>query len=141
MIIITLWSLFEFIHRVKALLYVYTYMEVGGRAAQEQLPSSPVCPPDYMKKLPKGVAISSFLPYASQTNTTAWMQEVRLHGSNRYDHMDVGGSECREHILESRAGSGDRVNVWNTFSRDESGTETEKMSGTNFPDRVGDVSG
>ena len=48
--------------------------------------------------------------------TTAWMQddsrdgggrqrpeyvlEVRLNESNRYDHVEVGGSECQEHILE-----------------------------------------
>jgi len=66
----------KFIEWVKALQYVYTYMDVGGRAAQEQLPSSPVCPPGYVKKLTKGAAISLFFHYAIQTNTTAWTQEV-----------------------------------------------------------------
>ncbi len=88
---------------VVALQHVYTYMDVGGRATQEQLPSSPVCPPGYVKKLQspsldfalqasvalrhcskfapgnfvtKGAAISSFFHYAIQANTTAWTQEV-----------------------------------------------------------------
>ncbi len=81
--IIILLPLFEFAHRVKALLHVYTYTDVGGRAAQEQLPSHPVCSPGYVKKLTKGEAISSFFHYANQANTTARTQEVRLHGSNR----------------------------------------------------------
>ena len=68
--------LFGFTEWVKALQHVYAYMDVGGRATQEQLPSSPVCPPGYVKKLTKGAAISSIFHYASQTNTTAWTQEV-----------------------------------------------------------------
>ncbi len=42
--------LFEFIFRVKALQYVYAYMDVGDRATQEQLPSSPVCPSRYVRR-------------------------------------------------------------------------------------------
>jgi len=59
-----------------ALQHVYAYMDVGGRATQEQLPSSPVYPPGYVKssllrvlrsrylciharQLTKGAAISS----------------------------------------------------------------------------------
>jgi len=91
MIIETLLPLFEFTHWVKALLHVYTYMEVGGRAAQEQLPSHPVCSPGYVKKLTKGATISSFFHYASQTNTTAWTQD---------DSREGGGSERLEHVLE-----------------------------------------
>jgi len=76
MITITNYILFIFTEWVKALQHVYAYMDVGGRATQEQLPSSPVCPPSYVKKFTKGAAISSFFHYASQTNTTAWTQEV-----------------------------------------------------------------
>ncbi len=98
MIIVTLLPLFEFTHRVKALLHVYTYTDVGGRAAQdayrdiggramqeakaEQLPSSPVCPPGYVKKLTKGAAISSFFHYANQANrTTLHAVQLRILGS------------------------------------------------------------
>jgi len=57
--------LFGFTEWVKALQHVYAYMDVGGRAThdskdgggrnasgtafEEQLPSSPVCPPGYVK--------------------------------------------------------------------------------------------
>ena len=68
--------MFVFIPKVKTLLYGYTYMDVGGRATQEQVPSSLVCPPGYVKKLTKGAAISSLFHYASQANTTARTQEV-----------------------------------------------------------------
>ncbi len=108
MIIITLLTLFEFTHSVKTLQHVYAYMDVGGRATQEQLPSSPVCPSSYVKssllrvlrsrylciharQLTKGTAISSFFYYASQTNTTAWTQD---------DSREGGGREGLEHILE-----------------------------------------
>ncbi len=91
MIIVTTLPLFEFTHRVKALLHVYTYTDVGGRAAQEQLPSHPVCSPGYVKKLTKGAAISSFFHYANQANTTAWTQD---------DSREGGGRERLEHVLE-----------------------------------------
>ncbi len=40
----------RFTEWVKALQHVYTYMDVGGRATQEQLPSSPVCPSRYVRR-------------------------------------------------------------------------------------------
>ncbi len=90
MITITNDILFGFTEWVKTLQHAYAYMDVGGRATQEQLPSSPVYPPDYVrrgagmhrlqsegcKKLTKGVTISPLFHYASQANTTAWTQEV-----------------------------------------------------------------
>ncbi len=44
MISISNYILFGFTEWVKALQHVYAYMDVGGRATQEQLPSSPVLP-------------------------------------------------------------------------------------------------
>ncbi len=92
-----------------ALQHAYAYMDVGGRATQEQLPSSPVCLPGHVKssllrvlrsrylcvharQLTKGAgAINSLFHYASHANTTAWTQD---------DSRDGGGREGLEHILE-----------------------------------------
>ncbi len=112
MITITNYILFIFTEWVKALQHVYAYMDVGGRATQEQLPSHLVCPPDYVKKLQspsldfalrasvaarhcskfapgnfvtKGAAISSIFHYASQ---------------GKHDCKDAGGRTNQE--TESR---------------------------------------
>ena len=103
-----------------ALQHVYAYMDVGGRATQEQLPSSPVCPLGYVKSsLPrvlrarylctphkggtevharqrtKGAAISSIFHYASQANTTAWTQEVeRRRKPKPRKFMFLSGEIC-----------------------------------------------
>ncbi len=53
--------------------------------------SSPVCPPDYVKKLTKGAAISSLYHYASQ---------------GKHDCKDAGG----------RTNQGDRVENYSTYS-------------------------
>jgi len=42
--------------------------------------SSPVCPPGFVKKLPKGAAISSFFQYASQTNRTTLHAVIAMDG-------------------------------------------------------------
>ena len=56
------------------------------------------------------------------------------------DSKDGEGRECLEHILKVeriRTNIGHiRVDSREGIGRVESGTETEKMSGTNFPDRV-----
>ncbi len=43
-----------------------------------------------------------------------------ITGSNRYDHMEVGGSECQDayrDISGTTTWMWEVVNVWNTFSR------------------------
>ncbi len=54
-------------------------------------------------------------------------EEVRLHGWRRYDYMEVIGTTPWMGEVELRR---------EQQPRDESGTETEKMSGTYFPDRA-----
>ena len=58
----------------------------------------------------------------------------------RDDSKDGGGRECLEHIPEVeriRTNIGHiRVDSREGIGRVESGTETEKMPGANFPDRV-----
>ena len=75
------------------------------------------------------------------------MQEVRLHGSNRYDSREGGGRTASGTAVESRVWNRDRerlrtnighirVDSREGIGRVESGTETEKTSGTSFPDKA-----
>ena len=98
MMTIKILPIFEFTFKMKALLHVYDSMEGGGRATQEQLPSSPVCSPGYVKS-----SLQRVLGNCSRRYSTSCFRAVVrsrylcIHARQLTKGITIGQeSRCRE---------------------------------------------